>query len=399
MAFSNGLALANVALLLACACNERDIERPWVAQEVRTVHPRASALPPPTNSQGGYSIFVPLGVNRSLLALAASESLTLGQGVAVAEGKQGSGVFSCVTSMGSLSIGRGTQVGCVYALGNAFVLEDGVSIQGYVKSAATPEIRGRARAALGLLDHVETDVEEFRWGEGPLDVNRGDRVSRSGEAELEIDPGTYRDVVVGSGSGVLLRAGEYRVESLDIRPGGVLEIDNSRGSVFVWVTRALGVSGEIVDFKARSNVLFGYTGAVSPTITVPFRGTLVAPNSTVDLRAAGGPHVGSFFARRLVVADGVVIEHQPFVGAAPDFQLPDVVCKNCALIALHSPGGCCADRRSAPAAGCAEKERSSFEACEQSAGYRRGICSKLGYATFDPTCERAASDGEGGGGG
>jgi hypothetical protein len=343
---SNPIVLAALVVSVA-GCTGPDIDRPWSINERRVFYSSLTGGEKFVSSAPGeYVIVIPQGVLRQTLALAATESLAIGEDVTVKEPAQqhAAGELGSVSSIGSLAIGAQSRVGAVYALGrSAPQLHDTATVKMYIKSslpvAGHPRAEGKPTPAVS----VKPFVEEYRWTEtasGPKAA--GILARRVGEAAQRVPPGSYESLVVPANGAARLRAGSYFFTSLVVQPGGVLEIENTSGLVYISVAQTLTISGKVREYSRRESTLIAYEGSASPTISAAFQGTLVAPNATILLPATDQPHSGSFFGRAIRVADHAVIEHRTFLGwglISEDVSSP---CGVCALFANAAVRRCCA---------------------------------------------------------
>jgi hypothetical protein len=378
MATASRWIAAGAWALTASACGQADIDQPWGLGERRTPRQAGDVRKPdrregadantdvrrPDRSEGAdantdvmanpsdaaFSVVVPLGVERRLLALAARDSLSIGSDAWVTEARLtgDSPRFAFVSSAGRMRIGSGARVGSVYAMGDdPPEIEGHAVLHGYLKMHA-PLVRPlRLAGTTDILDRVEPFVEQFAWAI-PTAMATGTAGPRTrtggGRTTVDLPPGFYRDVVVEAGSATVLHAGEYVFDSLDLREQGVLEMRNTEGPIHVWVRRALVLRGRTLDDADVPNLLFGYAGGEALALVTSFSGTLVAPRAEVTLSATDTPHRGSFFARSIVVSDGAQVEHRAY---APDSTVdaPALVCGRCDTAVREAAEACCVDRR------------------------------------------------------
>lgn len=414
-------------------CGAKDVERPWGLTEMRIVH-RAPPNADVPASDRSLSVFVPLGMDRRFFALSARDSLVVGEGAIVSEpsgGPHAQPQYSPIASFGRIRLDRGATAGAIYALGTSpLELDDGAAVSMFVKTAVPPRRASRASLGLGLLDRVEPYSEEFRWTVEFPSVPAHDQSSRAGDAgSLLLYPGSYGSVVVEAESTLALRSGQYFIESLDVREGATVDVDNTSGPVYLWIRRSLALGAPFQEYVLEPNILIGYGGAAAPSITAAFRGTLVAPNANVHLPKTADTHHGAFFARALELADGAKVERHSFA-ADSSTDAPPLVCQRCALLVRQAVLGCCNESNRAAwtsrarfrsclmscrspsvvdgdgcALECADSEaqiasveaQATFEtcirartsiyvACERRSGYRPGTCEKLGYLLETPGC-------------
>jgi len=394
---------------LALACDGRDIDRLWSPHEQRLSYPSPAAAGLPREMRSDeYSVFVPQGVDRVALTLAATESLTIGSDVELSDPAQqqktkGLGV---VSSLGTLSIGARSRVGAVYALGQSSpTIAEGVTVQFYGKSVLPFEAPGNDPAK--FMSNVNPAIEAYRWRESappPVAVSSG-LVVKADRPAPPLPPGSYGSLIVREAEKVRLKAGTYFFDALVVERGGTLEIDDVSGLVYVWIKETLVIAGNMRKYSLQPSTLFGYHGFQTPSISAAFQGTLVAPNAIVTLPATAEPHIGGFFARAIRVADHAVVEHRTFMGWQQLFANPSVACGICAISTNAAMRRCCAnsyrpalldalDRppfidgpdhdRSRTALDdynglelCLSRVIPTFLACEESAGLVSGACERL----------------------
>jgi hypothetical protein len=219
-----------------------------------------------------------------------------------------------------------------------------VTIAMYAKSSVP--FRGPLPSAQAVLvaSPRNSSIEEYRWRVSSSDPQTvpSDALVGVEHAARSLPPGSYSSLLVPAGTKARLAAGSYFFESLVVERDGALEIANGSEPVYVWVRRNLTIAGKMWEYSSLPSTLIGYEGTEPPHISATFRGTLIAPNSTVYLPATVEPHSGSFFARAIEVADHAVIEQRTSLG----WQVmgPDTVteCKVCAISATATMRRCCA---------------------------------------------------------
>jgi hypothetical protein len=346
--FNRG-ALAALAAVAAGvgACRGPDIDRLWSMQESRRFHASTAGIEKVEGTAlGEYVIFVPQGVARQTLTLAATESLVIGDDVTVKEFVQPHAApeLGTVSSVGSLTVGAGSHLGALYALGDTGPqLGPGMTISMYGESVSPYEGFVPRKNRESLRASASPAVEEFRWNEkatGP--AAPGVVAGAPGAAVRPLAPGAYASLVIPSGTTARLKSGSYFFSSLVVQPGGTLEIDNASGMVKVSVDQTLTIAGRMREYSRQPSTLIGYGGSASPDISTAFEGTLVAPNATIVLPATSEPHSGGFFARAIRVADHAVVEHRTFMGWELTFEDVPTACGLCALSADASMRRCCA---------------------------------------------------------
>ncbi len=424
---------ALLAVLMG-ACRGPDEELAWDVGEVRTVH--ASARELPVSSGEEFHVFVPLGLQRFRLALAAQDLVAIGEGALVldADATVSTQRHGIVSAMGRVVVGPNAELGAVYNYGaHALQLESGALVHGYVKTTAGVAGSRGARVGLGVMDHVDGQIVGFHWRVHAPVGPAGDRVSRAEDkGPLQLEPGAYTKVVIGAGSRAVIHGGQYYLRSLKVEQRGTLEVDNSRGPVYVWVEDELELKGSMLTYTGDPNVLFGYAGKATPSLATAFRGTLVAPRAALTVPATSVPHKGAFFARSITLERGATVQHVGFLLRHDDNRVSSAaVCDTCGVEAKKAVQECCselgrsvsvsrlADREcgaACPTLGAADAARCSAECetsiahqalaaqedtddclkqaslvyarCQASMGYGPDTCLRMGYPGYGPVACR-----------
>ncbi|MFZ5892340.1 MAG: hypothetical protein ACOY0T_14875 [Myxococcota bacterium] len=416
-----GVALTSVA------CVDEGGDRAWDLAERRHFVGASSPAPSRDTRRGEFHLVVPLGLDRNRLVLSASDALTFGDGAEVIVTPR----ETAVAARGPLSLGARTRVTSVYAAGAPARIGEAATIVGYVKSCRALQT-GDARVTVGIIQGAACDSDEYVWRVDFPATTLGDRLARAGASRLELAPGAYGNVQAEAASVIRLRSGRYTLDSLELAPESVLEVDNTRGPVFVWIRSKLSMAGTIVDYWTHPSVLFGYAGEVDPVIAAPLRGTWVAPAARLRLPRTAQAHSGAFFAKSIEVEAHARIEHRPFATRLPPSAKPVVpaeLCSECAGSTRARAAECCArlqtrrsvagarserclamcSRAAEPWPGCdiecrlaldmeredAAREYAScgqsvavaYAECQTGQGYRPSTCPGIGHGGFDAiTC-------------
>jgi len=369
------------------------------------------------------AVFVPLGVDRNRIAIAARDQLTIGEGARLLLGN--TQLQPVVASMGRARIGQGAQLGSLYGEGSLTEIADGAQLRGYLEGCGAFQI-GAARIDVGVLHRPNCELDEYRWASSFPSLNAGNRTSRALDSRpLDLAPGGYDAVELEPFSVLRLRTGTYYLNALVVQPNAVLELDNTLGPIKVWVRDQLQLSNGTVDYSLQPSIFFGYAGTRPPLVSAELRGTFVAPVAALELPNTERPHSGAFFAASVRLADGAVVEHRAF-SSTPINQGPKSVCADCAAAARAMNLECCrrsnrvrsasASNQSLAAVACAtdsvepvaclaeqrarlsrraEQDRSEFAGClaavsiaygecQLREGYRPETCAKLPYDAYEP---------------
>lgn len=402
--------LLTLAWLCTAGCDAPTSDEVWGVAERRSYLPRASERFNRTDERPGrMSVAVPAGVYRGHFAVVGEESVEVGESVRIFRSEfQTEGSAVAVASLGSVQVGGHAEIGAIYNLGaSPVVLGAGAVVQGYVRASGEAVAEERVSVRDGVLEHALDGVDVFEWivsfpesGAMPVATDAG---------PLLLPPGTYGALRITPGSLVRVETGTYRLESLLLEAGGVLDIDNTRGPVYLWVRDALQLAGQMRDYLLQGNVLLGYAGVAPPVLQSDVRLTLVAPRAAIIVPSTPRAHSGAFFARSVRLAPYSELEHRPFSGI---YQAPPSPCDYCAAEAELAAIECCrtdearhATARADCAAcagqtcpGCADAARTKgavsryalescaasaerrYSECELKHRYRAGACQDLGFA-------------------
>lgn len=240
-------------------------------------------------------------------ALASSHSLYMGDHFSVLEP---SGVNAAVLNFGS---------------GETVLNVEGRV--GEISSVSQVEFRDRATAEILLspsvyLSHYnQVSVGEQRYQTpSPIPFPEHSSLPAGTEAvfvgpneTMPLAPGQYGVVRVHPQGRLVLSSGKYVFAELDLHAMSHLDIQNSAGEVEVVV---LGSTRLQSMFNYSSGLVSGFTLAYLGTGTVylesQFKGTLLVPNGTINVRALDKlRHEGEFFARDIKTEGGAKILHVP----------------------------------------------------------------------------------------
>jgi len=246
-----------------------------------------------------FAVHVPAGITRSAVLLSAQGALTIGQtsDLRAADLSHNSNIFGG----SAVGVASGANVGSVY--GGDVSVDQAATLDGDVHSAAN---------GAPNMDIYKWQVSFAEPAAPPLAL--------AADQTRDIVPGAYAGLRIPAGAVAVLGAGAYHFGALELEENGFLEFDNSKGPIFVWLRDELRVAGTMVYNAPAPNVLIGYAGTATPSISSVFRGVLVAPNATLRLPAAQAPHLGSFFAKTIEVEPGAVIYQVPFLPNVVDYS-------------------------------------------------------------------------------
>ncbi|HYP99040.1 MAG TPA: PQQ-binding-like beta-propeller repeat protein [Polyangiaceae bacterium] len=137
----------------------------------------------------------------------------------------------------------------------------------------------------------------------PSTTSGPDQLLNAGVSK-SLSPGQYGAVTLNSQSTLTLTAGTYYLKSLDIESQATVKLDQATGPVIIYVESTLISRGAIVSLTADPpDLLIVYLGTSPFLLETLFNGALVAPSTTVTLRAVTGIHTGFFYARDFQILD------------------------------------------------------------------------------------------------
>jgi hypothetical protein len=134
-----------------------------------------------------------------------------------------------------------------------------------------------------------------------------------------LTPGTYGWISVKSRATLTLMPGEYVIDGLDaLEPDGRLRAETANGTVIIYAKTKWTNRGVIEDVAGEgSRILVVLLGTGQALVESPFRGTLIAPYGSLKLATCGGNwHIGSFYAKNVLVEADAKVRHVNFEGWA-----------------------------------------------------------------------------------
>lgn len=126
-------------------------------------------------------------------------------------------------------------------------------------------------------------------------------------------PGSYGKVIVHGGGRLVLTPGEYSFTELDLHWGSHLDLQNGLADIEVVVAGTTRLQSS-VNYATGSTAGFvlTYLGTDTVFLESQFKGTLLAPNGTLNFRALNGlSHEGEFYAKHIKTEGGAKVRHVP----------------------------------------------------------------------------------------
>jgi hypothetical protein len=258
---------------------------------------------------GTLSLRSPAGVQPEDQALGAAESLWIGARANVlADGN----AFASLANAGNAPtvVGPFAQVGTVTSVGSVS-LRSWARVQGDVRTAgnllkwpgATVSGTVEQEASLLPLETVGIPMPNADPSAPPIRVlPHRTRV---------LDPGAFGVVKVHPRGTLVLHAGTYVFDELDLQPLAQVRMDGPAGSVVIYVASRLRQGGDFVDGTGQpADISLIYAGNEPVTLHCPFAGTVIAPNARLQLAPCQGDRYdGWFYANDLAVLPGAIVRH------------------------------------------------------------------------------------------
>ena len=165
-------------------------------------------------------------------------------------------------------------------------------------------------------------------GDVPLQTN-----SDGGPSQRTITPARYGNVTVNARTTLNLSAGTYYLDSLDLEPGGTLQLTQTAGPIQLYVATSAIVRGAVIDAAGGTpKLLLGYAGTNPITIESSFTGTVVAPSAQLNLQPAIA-YKGQYFAKTISVSAGASVTSR----VMSDCQLPTTPKVSRVTMAISAP--------------------------------------------------------------
>jgi hypothetical protein len=240
-------------------------------------------------------------------ALAAVGAMNLGDRTSA---KETSGQMAVVSNTGAGGVMLGTDValGEIDSVG-LVVLRDRDVISGAIISPVVPNASQTAKFG----SYIAQTPSAISPPSLPSPSGATLSVTVAVGQSVPLNPGAFGAVTVYSNGKLSLVSGDYAFDSLDLEPNAHLALDKSAGPIRIVVNKNLILRGTYDHTpNTATGFVLGYLGSSPLSVESPFRGTLVAPNATVDLQSLNGlKYEGEFFAASLRTEAGATVVHVP----------------------------------------------------------------------------------------
>jgi hypothetical protein len=273
-------------------------------------------------------ITLPRGVSIQEVVVGASESVEL---------RDQTKVFGTTAAANaSVTIGNDARVADVTAKGNIRV-GDRSKVQGNLKAggtltvASSASVTGTRQSRVNLGSPVTTTLPFRSEATSAGPINLGTNQS------LDLSPGTYSGLNLGSGATLVLHTGTYFIRgSVTLEAQSTLSVESSHGPVQLYLEGALTFRGAIKSATVGvPQILVGKIGTGSVTIERSFTGLLIAPSATVALQAAlPAGHRALVYGKTVRLEPGTVVNSYPFSWGSIDPALAPPIPADVPVIAL-----------------------------------------------------------------
>ena len=246
------------------------------------------------------------------ITLGSTQTLTLGKNVLI-EGVDGA--LGSIVNMGKEThIGSSTTVGNAYAAGviqlEKRAIVEGKLIADKVKKQADSKIPEDYDFPVKMPVDVSWTTEFIKKNKGHVDLKA--------KQNQVLEPGQYQSVSISKDSSLTLRTGIYHFDSLKTLAGANIILNNSEGTILLYVRENLQHQGM---FKAKgksSDLLIVYLGESDVELHAAFDASLWAVNANVIFHPLeSGEHNGTYYAKSVFVKDDAKISHVNISGKGP----------------------------------------------------------------------------------
>src|SRR5690606_32541436 len=276
----------------------------------------------PTSGED-FSFSVPSGTEIDGLLLSSAEKLTIDSQCTLGEAGSLSIVFIGGPAESEFAASVTGYVNII-SQGDVELLQSQTHIYGDVTTGGSVQKQDNSVVVHGVTTEgatVSADVTEWQV-EWPLGAGT-DVTSWASSPPVTLPPGHYGAVHIYTNSAANFSSGRYFFDSLKFEPQAYLNVDTSAGPVEFYVRNALDLNVKITYTAGpRGQVLIGYLGTAAPFFREAIVATVVAPNSTIELRRPdnNAPHEGAFYGKAVHCNSHATIK---YLGMDLDFLFPE----------------------------------------------------------------------------
>jgi uncharacterized protein (TIGR03382 family) len=142
---------------------------------------------------------------------------------------------------------------------------------------------------------------------------------------VTLAPGAYSRVSVDAAGTLVLSAGTYFFETLDLEGDSRLNLDQSSGGVSLYVHTSMSYAGQIASIAGNAgDFVLGYAGSQPLDVQTRFlAGTLIAPSALVTISSLDpNGFIGELFAKRIELKEHGTMVCDPIGLSAQQAGLP-----------------------------------------------------------------------------
>ena len=212
--------------------------------------------------------------------------------------------MAAVVSGGGVAVGADAVVD--HVLARAWVVVDErAAVMGSVlagtrlERSRSAEVLGSLRENVAIRAHALDWVVELQPSSQAVEVAWGQ--------QLPLPPGRYGAVRIAAGATLVLQSGRYELASLDVHEQGSLVLEGDE--VVLHVASGLSHRGQTRG-NAETRLIVGYFGDRPAEVHGSLaKAAIIAPHAELTIgQARNAAYAGRFFAKRLVVGPGTLVE-------------------------------------------------------------------------------------------
>ncbi len=214
------------------------------------------------------------------------------------------------------SIGRHVKVGNVSGRGDISIASS-TTVYGDLITNGTATFGKRTRVRGKTVQHHKGQVGQFQISDIPQKHiyaagRKPDFTVLKGQSKT-VAPGKYNRVTAESLGKLALTSGVYFINELILKKGATLYTVGTTGPITVYVKSNILFEASIESRGIdASGFLVVYLGKAPVNLSSGFNGTFVAFKARLSLASSKELYEGAFAANKLIVKQGVRIQHAPF---------------------------------------------------------------------------------------
>jgi hypothetical protein len=246
------------------------------------------------------------------VCLFAKSSLTVSDRVTVTAA---GGAPTTIASAGTINVGTDTKIGNVVSA-SSVQLRDRAHVNGSILSGQGVSLGNSVQITGSVTSQASLRLPNLNLQPAFPATNAG-AINLDPATRRTLPAGAYGVVSVKSRATLTLSAGTYFFDSFGIEPQAVVALTSGTAQVIIYVRNDCTIRGTFTNQGGVApNLFIGVFGGMTQvSLEVPFTGTLVVPNGTLQLATVPSPgFTGAFFASNLIVQPGSAINFVSFAG-------------------------------------------------------------------------------------